>query len=356
MAILISLSIIPIIIKFMLGDIDENKRNKKIFYIICGICIFLVMGLRDKTTGTEDTSVYYSLLETISSDISLSEYLKSRNPDETFFLFAEHGFSTFVWILGRLKLDPQSLIIASSLIISSCVMVFFYRHSKDSLVSVLMFICLGSFTFAMNGMRQAMAMSICLLSYAFVEKRKIIPFILTILLATMFHKTALIFSVAYLINFIKPKLSNMVIFVAALLIFFVFQDNLIEIFDEVANKDYSDGESLDGGGIITVLIYIGGIVLYFLGIKKFNDNNLLPLLMLGIVGLYLYLCRYFAIQMFERLSYYFYYSIPILVAAEFSQIEKTERRIVTIMFTILCLALFAYRLSNGDFSEFKFFF
>lgn len=354
MAILISLSIIPIIIKFMLGDIDENKRNKKIFYIICGICIFLVMGLRDRYTGSHDTDVYSLMLENFNSNLSLNDYLKSKNPDEIFFLFAEYGFYSLIWFLGKMQLDPQYLLIVSAFVISSCTLVFLYRHSNDSLLSIIMFICLGSFTFAMNGMRQAMAMSICLLSYLFVEKRKLIPFLITVFVATLFHKTAIIFTLVYLLNFMQFKFSHFVMLFLAFVLFYIFSENLIEIFDDVTNKDYSDGESFDGGGLITVLLYVASLLLLIMCDEEFRIQ-ILPIIFITIIGLYLYLFRYFSIQIFERVSYYFYYFVLLIIPMEIKALNKTEKQIVYMLFTLFCIALFAYRISNGVFAEFKFF-
>lgn len=354
MAILLTLSIVPVILKLVLGDVDEDKRKKITFYSICGLAIFLVMGLRDRNTGSPDTNFYAALLDNFDSKISLGEYFRRINSDETFFLFAEYGFYFLVWILGKLALGPQSLLITTSFIICLCTMIFLYRHSEDSFLSILMFICLGSFTFAMNGMRQAVAMSICLLSYVFVERRKFIPFLLTILVATMFHKTAIFFIVVYLISLVNAKPRDLIIFSIVLVAFYFLSDSLVEIFDEVTNKDYADAESIDGGGVITVLLYLASLILLITENREFKENNI-AIILTVVLGLYLYVFRYFSILIFERMSYYFYYFILLLIPREIKALDNVEKKIIYLLFALFCVALFAYRIPGGAFANFKFF-
>ena len=70
----------------------------------------------------------------------------------------------------------------------------------------------------------------------------------------------------------------------------------------------------------------------------------------------MYLSRYFSNQILERLSYYFFYFTLPLIPNLVGDLEEREQKIVKMMFCILALVLFAYRLQKGLFNNFRFFF
>ena len=77
---------------------------------------------------------------------------------------------------------------------------------------LLLFITFETYTLTFGILRQAIALSISLLAFNFLDKRKPIKFILLVLFASLFHKTAAIFLLAYPFLFIKVNKKVIVIF------------------------------------------------------------------------------------------------------------------------------------------------
>ena len=81
-----------------------------------------------------------------------------------------------------------------------------------------MFICLLFFYGAMNTLRQYMAMSIVLLGFSFVKSKKLIPYVFTVIIASLFHSTALVGFLLYpLYNIKYTNFRIIIIFIAAFL-------------------------------------------------------------------------------------------------------------------------------------------
>lgn len=355
MLVLLLLSVSPIIIKAFMGDLTKDKVKKNTYLIICGLCIILVMGLRSRFSGTGDTDVYYSFFESVRNNAqTLSEQI-SKAIDGKSLLFSEVGFTIYVWLLAQVFTSGQWLLIISAIIMTVCTLRFISKYSEDIVLSTIMFLTLGLFTFNMNGLRQCLAMSICLFAYDFIKQKKFIPFVLIILLAMSFHKSTLIFGFSYFLIFMKPKWTYIIPFLTVLVLFVIFADNISFLYDSLTGEDYAGGESFESGGVVTIAIYlliIGTAVVAFNG-KWENNEAFLPLL-LTIIGLTLYVIRYISVQIYERISYYFYYYSILLLPTVIKKFDKESKNAVNIIVYVLCLALFVYRLGKGVFANFQF--
>lgn len=347
---LISLTIFPLVLEIFMGN-KNNAKKKKIFLILCGIAIAFVMGFRSRYTGTTDTDFYCTLFETIkNSKYSFFEHIVrsiGENP-----LFSELGFSAYIWLLAKIFPTYRYLLIITAIVIVACTMRFIYKYSENALLSVIMFITLGLFTFNMNGLRQGIAMSICLIAYDFIEKKKFIPFLLVVLLAMSFHKSAIFFALTYFIIFMKPKWNYTMFFIGLLVLFVIFSDNLTIIYDALTSEDYAGAESFDSGGVVTVLIYLLVIVLAFISSIKIKRGTIFNCILLSLVGLILYLARFFSVQIYERVSYYFYYFIILLLPSAINKYEIKSQTLINTIVVILSIILFAYRIQSGVFSDF----
>ncbi len=349
---LLLVSVSPIIIKFLMGDVSKNKSKKNIYLTICGLCIIFVMGLRSRLSGTGDTDFYYGLFERVKNNSqNLFDYL-SNITDGKDLLFSEIGFSIYIWVLSRVFSDAQWLLIVSAVIMTVCTLKFISKHSEDVTLSLVMFLCLGLFTFNMNGLRQCLSMSICLFAYDFIKEKKFMPFVLILILAMSFHKSALIFGFSFLLIFVKPKLNHVLVFLTALALFIAFADDISFLYDSLTGEDYSGGESFDSGGYITIAIYLIIIVVTLLFNKNWNNSQLFLPLLLTVVGVSLYVIRYTSVQIYERISYYFYFYTILLLPSVISKFESRSKVVINAVVSILSIILLWYRINGGVFQNF----
>ena len=346
---LLLLAVSPIIIKAFMGDITENRSKKNIYLTICGLCIIFVMGLRSRFSGSGDTSSYCSLFESVkNSGVGFLDFINQRSAESSL-LFSEVGFSVYVWLLANIFPSSQWLLIITAIIMTVCTLKFISKHSEDVMLSLIMFICLGLFSFNMNGLRQCIAMSFCLLAYDYIKDKKLISFVLIILLAMSFHKSALIFAFAYFLAFMKPKWNYVLFFITALVLFIVLADDISFLYDSMTGEDYSSGSSFDSGGIVVVAIYLIIIIVSLLFNKKWDKQSFLPLLLV-LMGVSFYIIRYLSTQIYERISYYFFYFTILLLPTVISGFDGKSKLLINSIVIVLSIALFAYRLLNTNFA------
>ncbi|MBR2614403.1 MAG: EpsG family protein [Clostridia bacterium] len=356
MLILLGLSILPSIIKLFMGDVDGNKQKKKLFLILCGLLIVFVVGFRHVNVGTRDTETYWKMYENAMNSSSLKAFLTNHKVFETFFLFSECLFSFFLWALAKIIPNPQILIFITSAFVTISVLCFIFKHSKNTMLSVLMYICLGAMTFNMNGMRQAVAIAICLFAYGFAKDKKLIPFLLIVLIATLVHKSAIFFVVVYFVPYFKLNLKSCLFFALLVIAFILLSDRLAVLFDSFTGEDYGEGESFSSGGYITLLIYILTIIFAFITAKNNKDDKSFSMaLFITILGCSLFFARYISTQIYERMSYYFFYGVILLLPQSIETLKDKDKKVMITIVSVLSILLFAYRLYGSVFQNFTFF-
>lgn len=341
--------------KILTPNISTNKSQKRIYMVLCFLSVLFFVGLRSINTGSIDTQTYCRMFDTASSTSGFIDFLTIREISIEEYLYKEGNFYLLVWLISRFTDNEQIFLVVIAAIMTVCVFRFMSKHSEDFMLSCIIYICLGSMTFSMNGMRQALAMSICLLAYDFAVKKKIVPFLLIVLLAMTFHVSAFIFLLAYpLSNFSKLHLVPLLIGGG---LFIALSSSLASIYDSLVEKDYAVRDSIEGGGFVTVAIYLLVLILTMLFYKNLaTENGIEPLFALCFVGLVIFSTRYFSTQIFERISYYFYYSVILLIPKLSHIFKEKDRLIYSLIVCILAIALFAYRIESSSMANYQLFF
>lgn len=352
---LVSLPIGVFLCSFLFPATQDKKAGRRAFMVVCSALIIFVMGLRSRYTGSMDTYLYTLAFDGAQNYAELSSYLIRNKVMDSFWLFSECGFYSYTWLAARILPDAQWFLLLTSAIVICCTASFISRHSEDPAISWIVFICLGSMTFAMNGMRQALAMSICLLSYRYAKEKKLFRFLLIVLIAVLFHKSAMIFLLVYPMRRMKLNWSSFACLTAGVVLFFALSDRFAFLYDSVTGEDYALGESLESGGLVTVLIYLIAIVGALLFCKRLKETEAFVPFTLAVVGFCFFVSRFLSVQIYERISYYFAYFLMLLFPLMFQDLKGKERALIRIFFVLLAVLLFAYRTSTGAFADFAMF-
>ena len=103
----------------------------------------------------------------------------------------EIGYRWIVYVVRLLRLPRQFVVVFMNAISFSCIATFIKRYSKDWCLSLLLFIPLF-FQFDMHAARAAVAIGFCAVGFKYIKERKFVKYIATIVIACMFHLSALI--------------------------------------------------------------------------------------------------------------------------------------------------------------------
>ena len=355
MVYLLFLATVVAFVGFLPQRYGLQQKNYKNYIIICGVLITLMSALRSPYTGTMDSYRYKYYYEALRNFDSFREYYDLYLSDYDL-LSSEAGFYFTMWLFGRVFESGQTIIIVSSVLITVAACFFIYRNSVDVPLSLTIYICLGLFTFNLNGMRQAMAMSICLFAYEFAKNKKVIPFVLLVLLAMLYHKTALCFFPMFFLPRLKNNLGSWAFYILGLVLCLLFVDKIIAGYYELSGEDYSENAAAEGGGLFVVLLYLGTITLSLYKAYIVRRDNARIALLATLAGFTAYLARYIGSDILERVSYYYFYFPILLIPEVFQELDDEEYKTIKIFFVIGAVLLFAYRVWTGGLRTFRLYF
>ena len=208
-----------------------------------------------------------------------------------------------------------------------------------------------TYIFFFGILRQGLALAILLFSIKYLKENKVFKFITLVLIASLFHKTAGVFIVAYPLKYMKINKISIVIFSILSFITLLFGKEIINFILSFVYKPASIKFNSGEGYKLLLLMYsiciIGYISKNRLILQNKNNILFLKILMLGT----LIQCLSPTFKNVGRLVIYFFPFIDILLANIFEVIECKKYKIALICLMIISLSMFYYIRTNDLFYE-----
>lgn len=137
----------------------------------------------------------------------------------------------FFKLIGLISTNYQTLTVLSSLVINFGVYKLVVKNQKNPLSTAIFYFTLNYYFIFFCLLRQTLALLVIVIGLKFLANNQTKKFVLSVILASMFHKSAIIFLILLLFKNIKfKKESNIIIIVVLLSIFgFIFGKNIMLI-------------------------------------------------------------------------------------------------------------------------------
>lgn len=330
--------------------LSSHKFNFNSYFFFSILIIVLVAGLRDSVgIDTEGYKKVYSSF--------------SNNFDFTLFQSIEPGFSFMSYLFNSMKFGFFSIFLFSSAITWIFFLLAFKRYYFVLPLAILFLFIDGYFFWTMNGMRQAISISIFTYSIKYIQDKNLIKYIFFICLAMLFHYSAILLLPLYLINIYKNNNKVFSVFVILPLyiitIFITFQGwaqaSVMKIFAflpkyEVHLNNLMTYEAQISSGYGVILKHLTNIllILYSIRIKR-KFPYLSTLINLLLLGLLLSNISY-GIQILSRFTDYFALVRVISIALMFYlwfRSKNIYERVLSIFLLLVFIAQFVIAIDTG---------
>ncbi|WWU64280.1 EpsG family protein [Clostridium baratii] len=331
---------------------DYCRLNRKIYLVLTmGILCFLT-ACRAYIIGN-DTLNYINIFDKMKA-ISFSEVYRSG-------MRYERGYLYFNKLISFISQNNQIILIITSIIIWVSLGIFIYRYSENNWLSLYLIIVMGFLTLPMNIIRQGLAIGITLYSYKYILNRNPIKFVLCVLIAMMFHHTAIIFIIAYPISKIKFNWKTVIIIISLTVIIYLTFSKFLDIFLSIfpIYEGYIGGKYFSGGvrlasvinTLIIIITLILGSILNFYKSSKFKSEQVCikenTLAMFILIALSISIIS-FKFNLLDRISDYFNIFAIIYLPNAISQYKNRKyafliTSIVLILFGLYFIIIQLYR-------------
>ena len=334
---------------FYTGSINENKKVRNAYLFLFAIIMILMIGLRSRYVGSGDTNFYYNnwILMSRVEFSQLNYTLESID--------LEKGYLISVWILSHIFEDPQMLLVLSAAFFAITLCSFVEKNCDDVVLALLVFNCLGLFNFMIQGLRQSIAMCICLFALEKCKKNQIYRFVILILIAMSFHASAVVFAVVYLLRYFKLTFPNILIFFTTAIIGINLLPYIFNFMNSLLNDEYSLNTEAEKGGVVAILIYLL-IIIFSLLTKKENDKYFSIFIYMSLIGVSTLLMRNTVSNIAERVGFFFAFSQVALVSNGVQALnDKITRAVVVIIVALLCFGVAIYKASYSIVIPYEFY-
>lgn len=330
-------------------SLREQGVDKKDYLIVCGVIMTLMIGLRSKSVGSTDSAFYYQYWQ-VMAKVPLSKLTQYMDHYDL-----ERGFQICVWMLTCIFKDGQWAFVLSGAFYALSVCRFVYKNSDQPMLSMLAFHCLGCFNFMVQGMRQALAMCICLWAVEYIKRGKLWKFALVVALACTFHGSAVVFVAVYFIRNMKINWKSLMVFAVLIVVGIVSLPYIVSLVNAIIQDDYEIGQGADSGGVFAILIYVSVLAFGLIWRDKEKPEYALFYYM-TFLGLAAMLMRNTINTIAERVNYYFAFGQMIVLSNSVAALKKNDERVImTIVVALLCFGVAIHKASYSVLIPYTFF-
>lgn len=188
--------------------LSTNQRNKKIYMLLVFGAMLLFALLRGENVGIDHANRYRTVRLLAGYDWkTFWQYLSLQTE--------EYGYKIAIWLMTRVFPSPYFVGLVWDTFIITTFGIFFYRYSEDIVVTSLMY---AAFVFSaeMNITRQYIAAAIFLWVIHAILKKKYWRSVILIVIAMLFHSSALILFGAYILMAFRYRMTKKIFVVTVL--------------------------------------------------------------------------------------------------------------------------------------------
>ncbi len=183
-------------------------NSDKLVIFWSGAILLPFMALRASSVGVDTKTYIYAFTQI--NNINLRDLFETLiyGIDGRYEVGLEYGYRLFNKCVGFFSSSEQMLIIACSIVIFTLLVLLIKRQSAYPFLSMWLYITLGIYQTQMNMARNAMAILLCYKAFEFIERKKPVKYVASVLIAATFHESSLLFLPMYwLVNHVRltPK-------------------------------------------------------------------------------------------------------------------------------------------------------
>ena len=310
--------------------IDYQKRNKaavNFFFVL----LTLLIALRHQSVGT-DTESYIRFFKAFSR-MDWSEIRRAE---------LEVGFRYLNKLISLVSKDPQFFLAVVAILVSAMIYPAYKRLCADASFVIVLYCTMSTFVMMFSGLRQMIAIAVGFIAYGFTRQKRLILFILSVLLAMSFHTSAFMLAFMYPLYHARITKKWLYAVVPILALSFVFNRQIFGTLSLILEQYTEYDAEITSTGAYTMLVLFGAFAAFSFLIpdeRKLDEET---------IGLRNFLLLTFSLQMFAplhslamRMGYYYMIFVPLLLpkivecrSKRWNQVAILSRHVMVVFFLL----------------------
>ncbi len=234
--------------------IDSAKNRTYLVYFV-SLILILQSGLRNVAVGADTYNYYNDFNQTATLtwedvyDKFVYYYTLGLDKDPGYYALQKFvhvftdNFQIYLFLIAIIFFSALANFLTNNL----------YK-TTDIILAYILYVCLFYPFFSITGIRQTVATAVLLYSYNFVKSRKLIFFLICILIASTLHKSSLIFLPFYFLSNIKNVKRNYWVSLMIFPLLMIFNRELTGYLTAIGG--YEEFGEFEGAGTITFTSFL----------------------------------------------------------------------------------------------------
>jgi len=335
----IILLLTPIIIQHTQINRISYKQKNEIALVSFFVLLTILVMLRHESIGN-DTDVYLRYFNMYSK----TDWSVLRNVN------IEFGYSVFNKLISLFVSSPQLFLAITAIIPSVMIYPTYKRLCMDSSLTIVIFCTLSTFVMMFSGIRQVFAIGIGFIAYHFTRNKKIIPFVLCVLLAMAFHVSAFMLLFMYPLYHARITKKWLLVIGPVLTFIFLFNETIFSFLGRILERYTNYDATIEHTGAYTMLFLFAIFTIFAFLIPEESrlDSET--------IGLRNFLLMALVVQMYaplhmtaSRMNYYYIIFLPLLLpkiiacrSIRWNKVAVFSRHVMVVFF-LLYFFVYAYR-------------
>lgn len=304
------LLLFTVLLGFGVCEIKKSKINNIIFLSVLSLVMITMSYLRAGSVGIDykQYADYFTQVRNGGWSFLISNANGYR---------IEPGYSLLNYFVSLFTGDVHIFMLFVSILIVGLTAVLLYKYSPIPWIGMFVFISFGFFGNSLSFLRQSIAIAIFLFAVHFLKEKKLIPYILIVLLAASFHKAMIIMIPVYFIAHIKVNWKSLTAYAAITALIMALSWPLFNFITKYVYQYYATQEGLYymlgrdwQTATIPVITTITILIVKNFILKRDPKNVVLINFSIYSGLLYIMTCQHF---LFQRFGMMFFTSAILLV-------------------------------------------
>lgn len=336
--------------------IKNKKKLSKIFFISSFLIPCIISGVRSTEIGADVKSYFLVLYNCYNKGMSLIDGMNIAN--------VEFGYSFIMYLASKFHNIHFSLFINQFLVSLPiyALAIDLRRKNKEKkyyIMTFIVFIYLTTFySLSLNLLRQSIAISLVVYAYYSYINKNTKKGLILIILASLFHISALVGLLTFLIDYICKKYKkNRILF---LILLFCIMITFVLGFEQILKilplkYSYYIGSKYDNSSfsimsIVKKIIWIIPSMLYLDKIKDKKSDDYSQFLSYVSILIIDFILYFMSIQLSSagRLGYYFLYTAYFFIIPKLAYMFKEKGAIVFMINLLLVFFWYNMTVVNND--------
>lgn len=317
---------------------DKQLKIADIAFAVLCTYILLLGIMRGELLGVDSGNYKNFYLEVCNSD----------NFQDVAFRLQDYGYTAVNWVISRFVSPFWAFRAVLFSISFLSIAIWIKKHSQHVSMSFLLYLSLGFLTFDFTILRQALAVSIYIWSYDFLMARKAACFLGLVLLAALFHRTALFMLAVYPLLTFKSqngeRITRFIYFFGAIGMVWVADEWVAFIYRQ---NDYSQIVGKGGGKSLLLYYIFLFLLLYFMKEKMHGGKDVTVEYQLSASTVYFQIIAT-AVSIATRVLKYSTTYLFILIPDIMDIQDRKSKNTVMVLLIIFFSVLYVREFGSGD--------